>query len=143
VTDQDRQTFLEQFAADRPPCIGFVVLGGVFGESVDFSAARLSGVICVGVGLPPPSVARSNLERYYRARGMDGRAVAFHQPAMVKVLQMAGRLLRDPADRGTLCLVDSRFRDAAYRQFFPSHWDSRTLRAADVAADLASFWHPA
>lgn len=140
MDDAARTGFLDRFDAAAPATVGFVVLGGVFGESVDFARARLSGVICVGVGLPPPSLARRALEQHFTERGLDGRAVAYHQPAMVKVLQMAGRLLRSPADRGVLCLVDARFRDAAYRQFFPEHWRPRVLGAAAVPAELTAFW---
>ncbi|NIR99163.1 MAG: ATP-dependent DNA helicase, partial [Gammaproteobacteria bacterium] len=99
------------------PCTGLVVMGGVFAESVDF-AGRLAGVVCVGVGLPPPEPERAELQSHFASAGEDGNAVAYQQPAMIKVLQMAGRLLRDPGDRGVLCLVDARFKDAAYSRFF-------------------------
>ncbi len=139
--DEDaRAEFLARFAPDAPPQVGFVVLGGVFGESVDFAAARLSGVVCVGVGLPPPSLARRALERRFQGSGLDGRVVAYQQPAMVKVLQMAGRLLRGPDDRGVLCLVDPRFRDPAYAQFFPEHWHPRSVTASAVGPALGNFW---
>jgi Rad3-related DNA helicase len=59
---------------------------------------------------------------------------------MVKVVQMAGRLLRGPDDHGVLCLVDPRFADPDCRQFFPSHWRPVQIRTADVAAALANFW---
>jgi DNA excision repair protein ERCC-2 len=141
MSDDERSNFLAAFHPGAPPRMGFVVLGGVFGESVDFSLARLTGVICVGVGLPPPSLTRRELERHFTERGLDGAAVAYHQPAMVKVLQMAGRLLRSPTDRGALCLVDPRFRDPAYRQFFPDHWQPSVVRADAVAGELAHFWY--
>lgn len=115
-------------------------MGGVFGESVDFSGARLAGVVCVGVGLPPPTLERQAMAGYFDRCGLDGRTLAFHQPAMVKVVQMAGRLLRSPTDRGVLCLIDPRFLEPAYRQFFPGHWRPLPVRAEQVAQVLASFW---
>lgn len=136
-----RADFLAGFADDAAPRVGFVVLGGVFGESVDFSGgARLAGVVCVGVGLPPPSLVRRELQARYDDDGVDGRSVAYHLPAMVKVLQMAGRLLRGPDDRGVLCLVDPRFRDRAFRRFFPDHWHPRVVSSAGVATELEQFW---
>lgn len=140
MTDAERQAFLDAFRPGAPARLGFVVLGGVFAESVDFAEARLAGVVCVGVGLPPPSLARVELERHFSGQGIDGTTVAYTQPAMVKVLQMAGRLLRSPNDRGVLCLVDERFRAPAYRQFFPDHWHPRRVRACGVAAELEAFW---
>ncbi len=140
MTEEERAAFLSAFGGDAPPTVGFVVLGGVFGESVDFSMARLTGVICVGVGLPPPSFTRSELKRHFDGRGLDGAAIAFHQPAMVKVLQMAGRLLRSPQDRGVLVLVDPRFAEPAYARFFPDHWRPAAVGARRVATELTRFW---
>jgi DNA excision repair protein ERCC-2 len=140
MSDSARGDFLGAFGDGAPPTLGFVVLGGAFGESVDFSGARLAGIVCVSVGLPPPSATGLALEKHFTSAGLDGRAVAYHQPAMVKVLQMAGRLLRGPGDRGVLCLVDHRFRAPDYQQFFPAHWQPRVTRAAQVGAALANFW---
>jgi DNA excision repair protein ERCC-2 len=135
-----RASWLAAFAPGRPPCTGFVVLGGVFGESVDFAAGPLAGIVCVGVGVPPPSAARAALADHYDRQGLDGRTVAYRLPAMVKVLQMAGRLLRGPDDRGVLCLVDERFAQAGYRAFYPEHWRPQRVRARAVAGRLATFW---
>ncbi len=142
MTEEERGRFLDEFQQDQMPLLGLVVLGGVFGESVDFAGARLSGIVCVGVGLPPPSLTRTALQAHFDARGLDGAAVAFHQPAMVKVLQMAGRLLRSPEDRGVLCLVDDRFTQPEYGRFFPEHWRPEVIRARDVHARLKAFWEP-
>jgi hypothetical protein len=66
--------------------------------------------------------------------------MAYVQPAMTKVVQMAGRLLRDPADRGVICLIDGRFREPAYQAFFPRHWRPRVIKARDVGPTLENFW---
>lgn len=138
---EEQRTFLSRFQASAPPALGLVVLGGVFGESVDFAAARLSGIVCVGVGLPPPSLARQALQEHFDGQGSDGQAVAYQQPAMVKVLQMAGRLLRGPDHRGVLCLVDPRFRHSAFSRFFPDHWQPNVVGRADVQRELQAFWN--
>lgn len=140
MADAERDAFLAAFRGAAGPRIGLVVLGGVFGESVDFSGCTLAGVVCVGLGLPPPSLSREALAAYFHSQGCDGRTIAYLQPAMVKVVQMAGRLLRGPADRGVLCLVDGRFAGAECQQFFPSHWRPERLCAAQVAGRLANFW---
>lgn len=140
MSEAGRMDFLAGFEPSAAPCLGFVVLGGVFGESVDFSGTRLNGVVCVGVGLPPPSLERQALAEHFSGDGVDGDTVAYHQPAMVKVVQMAGRLLRSPSDRGVLCLVDARFARPEFSQFFPDHWQARPVRAAEAAAELEAFW---
>ncbi|MDH3644707.1 MAG: hypothetical protein OES38_21555, partial [Gammaproteobacteria bacterium] len=147
MSADDRTEFMARFHQANARTVGLVVMGGVFAESVDFSdetssatGSTIAGVICVGVGLPPPALERKQLEAYYSARGDDGHAVAFQQPAMTKILQMAGRLLRDPADRGVLCLIDGRFKDPAFQRFFPVHWKPRVVAASEVAERLDKFW---
>jgi Rad3-related DNA helicase len=117
-----------------------IVLGGVFSESVDFSNASLDGVVVVGVGLPPPELVRRSMQRYFDEKGSDGRGIAFVQPAMSKVLQVAGRLLRSPDDLGVLCLVDARFAQRDYARFFPEHWQAVRVGHLEVAEKVAKFW---
>ena len=142
MDDEARATFLDTFAANGETMVGLIVLGGVFGESVDFSHAPLAGVVCVGVGLPPVSAFRDTLQTHFdeRLESDGGETVAYQQPAMTKVLQMAGRLLRGPDDRGILCLVDDRFTRPAFQRFFPRHWRPEILPARAIAARLAEFW---
>ena len=140
MADQARADFLDAFAAAAPPAYAAVVLGGVFAESVDFFQAGLSGVLVIGAGLPPPTLARAAQERYFNARSGNGAEVAYLQPAMTKVLQVAGRLLRSPQDRGVICLVDPRFKYTEQRRFFPGHWRVQAVRGAEVGEAVAKFW---
>ena len=147
MSDTERAEFLESFRpphieGDNQTVLGVVVLGGIFGESVDFTAAQLNGVICVGVGLPPPGPVREEIARHFAvdSDAAGGKRMAYLQPAMTKVVQMAGRLLRGPADRGVICLIDGRFRDSAYQAFFPRHWRPEVVKTRDVAQSLENFW---
>jgi len=144
-----REAFIAELASPLAACrgrsrVGVVVLGGVFGESVDFGAASLTGVVCVSIGLAPPTLAReAQRARGEAGEGFDGYDLAYRLPAMTRVLQMAGRLLRSPEDRGVLCLVDDRFQDPRLRRYFPAHWQPRTTPAAEVPAAAAAFWNQA
>lgn len=142
MSEAERDAFVRWFQADGRTRAGLIVLGGIFGESVDFSHAKLAGVVCVGVGLPPASTLRTEMSRHFEARlgARGGEMVAYQQPAMTKVLQMAGRLLRGPDDRGVLCLVDDRFLKAEFQRFFPRHWQPEAIRAAGVGARIEKFW---
>ena len=170
MADDERAAFLRAFAAAAPPAFAAVVLGGVFAESVDFAGLpgdqaermrqldaapsgrqgegegqgaagfRLSGVLVVGTGRPPTSLTRASQEAYFDAKSGNGAEVAYLQPAMTKVLQVAGRLLRSPQDRGVLCLIDPRFRHAEQQRFFPAHWRPQPVRGAEVGATVAKFW---
>ena len=88
---QQQAQFLEQFR-EATNAVGLVVLGGSFAESVDFSATRIHGVICVGVGIAPPGLVNQERRDYFQAQQMDGAQITERQPAMVKVVQMAGAL---------------------------------------------------
>ena len=95
----------------------------------------------MGVGLPPAEPVREAIAaRFAEDDAVDGVTVAYQQPAMQKILQMAGRLLRGPADRGVICLIDARFQRAEYQRFFPQHWQPQTLLAADLPIELEKFW---
>ena len=138
MTDDERDAYIRAFVGvgDR---VGLVVLGGVFGESVDFSGAHIAKVVCIGLGLPPPSIEREAESAYFNAEDTSGHDVAYLQPAMTKVIQIAGRILRSPDDRGLLCLVDPRFVRAQVQMFFPNHWHPVECRAGDAVALAHAF----
>ena len=119
-----------------------VVMGGSLSESVDFMGARLDGVIVIGLGLPPPSLFRDSQAAHFEDcyESGAGQLVAYTQPAMTKILQTAGRLIRDVKDRGIICLVDPRFRTPAVRQFFPEHWQVQEVESDKVSIHVRKFW---
>lgn len=138
---------LEQFE-QADSALLFIVLGGSLSESVDFTGIQLSGVAVVGLGLPPPSTERdlqaAHFEGQHDADGhpISGQVIAYTQPALVKILQAAGRLVRSTEDRGIVCLIDQRFRSPWARQFFPQHWHGQTkvIKALELAEEAERFW---
>ena len=132
----------QQFEQDAQTVMG-VVLGGSLSESVEFVNAPLSGIIIVGIGLPPPSLERDLTARYFdRSQGIGwGQMVAYHQPALTKVVQMAGRLLRSERDRGVICLVDERFQQRQVQSFFPVHWQIQNIPSKQLKGALKAFWN--
>ncbi len=135
--DPERARFLAELSGRDSPCIGAVVMGGVFAESVDFDGGALRGVIVVGPGLPPPSTQRDLVAERF---GDDGFTVAYLQPAMAKVVQAAGRAVRGPEDRGVVVLVDPRFTEARCQAFFPGHWRPERVRGGALGDAVAAFW---
>ncbi|MBO1320775.1 helicase C-terminal domain-containing protein [Acanthopleuribacter pedis] len=139
--DEDaRLAFLAAF--ERPRAHGllaFAVMGGVFGEGVDLVGERLIGVIVVGVGLPKICLERDLIRDHF---GLDqGFNVAYRVPGFHKVLQTAGRVIRDSADRGVVCLVDNRFTDPDYLALFPPFWRAfRADNTRQLEQGLADFW---
>ena len=71
--------------------------------------------------------------------GADGDEVAYRQPAMARSAQAVGRVARGSRP-GVALLVDPRFAQAAYRAFFPTRWQPRTLPARAAGAAVREFW---
>ena len=136
-TAEERAAFLANFEPGAAPVIGFVVLGGVFSESIDLPGDRLIGMVVVGVGLPPRSLER---DCESACLGPWGPVAAYRQPAVSKVVQAAGRIIRTESDRGVLCLVDDRYLAADYRDLLPAHWQPQRVRAAQFPDALDGFW---
>jgi DNA excision repair protein ERCC-2 len=120
-----------------------VVLGGVLAESIDFLESSIDGIFVVSLGLPPPSLERDLMaERFKGTRDYEwGQTAAYRQPALNKVLQVCGRLIRSPSHRGMLYLIDPRYASARIQSFFPSHWDPVMCQSSEVSKLTRQFWN--
>ena len=139
LTDRDDFiAWLNEPDADR---VAFVVMGGVFAESVDYDSRAVRAVVAVGVGLPPRSLRRDCIAADSVANDIaeDGFEIAYRQPAMTRVVQAVGRVARGDS-RGVAVLVDSRFGDPAYQAFMPNWWQPRFVRARAAPGEVADFW---
>ena len=120
---REKQEFLGAF--DTPSqglLVGMAVLGGHFGEGVDLVGDKLSGIICVGVGIPKLTPEREILSSYYADKFGDGYAFAYRFPGWEKVLQAVGRVIRTENDTGFALLIDERLAKPEYIMLFPEHW---------------------
>lgn len=116
-----REAYLTRFVPGGRG-IGFAVLGGVFAEGIDLPGTRLVGAFVATLGLPPPSPlqaqVQARLERLFGA----GAGYADLVPAMQKVVQAAGRVIRTPSDEGVVHLMDDRFGRPEVRALLPTWW---------------------
>lgn len=133
-----RADYLERLRqVDGRSRVALAVAGGIFGEGIDLPGAALIGVVVAGVPVPAPDAERQALQARH---GDNGLTAAFHVPAMQRVRQAAGRLLRTPEDSGVLCLVDRRFMLAHYASQLPEAWRAERLGRHQVAARAQAFW---
>ncbi len=116
-----RDAFLERFTPDGAG-IGFAVLGGQFGEGIDLPGRRLIGAFIATLGLPQFNPVNEALRRCIHARFGTGYEYAYLYPGLRRVVQAAGRVIRGPADRGCVHLIDDRFSRAEVRRLLPSWW---------------------
>jgi DNA excision repair protein ERCC-2 len=138
MSDEERQNFLGAFKEGGEVC-GFAVMGGAFSEGVDLKGNRLIGAIVVGVGLPQIGIERDLIRDHFPGAGFE---YAYQYPGLVRVLQTAGRVIRDEKDRGIICLVDGRYRERRYLDLLPPEWVPGVCEnPAEIAANLESFWN--
>ena len=116
-----RAEFLAQFRPQGQG-IGFAVLGGVFAEGVDLPGSLLIGAFIATLGLPPVSVTQDHIQARLDKLFGAGHGYADLVPAMQRVVQAAGRVLRTPEDRGWLWLLDDRYRRAEVVDLLPPWW---------------------
>jgi DNA excision repair protein ERCC-2 len=121
-----RQAFLDRFQAGGQG-IAFAVLGGVFAEGVDLPGTRLIGAFIATLALPPVSPLQDQIKQ--RLDTLFGAEHGFADlvPAMQKVVQAAGRVLRSPEDRGWLWLLDERYRRPEVVRLLPAWWGVREV----------------
>lgn len=138
-----RNSFLEEFSGGSgETLVGFCVLGGAFAEGVDLKGEKLIGTIIIGTGLAKISAELNILSDYFEATRESGRDYAYTYPAMIKVEQAAGRVIRSESDCGVVVLVDDRYAEPATYRLFPKSWrhikytgDPYSLNTA-----LCKFW---
>ena len=113
------------------------VQGGSLSEGVDYIGNLLSCVVVVGLPLAPPSREVDALIAYFDGKFGPGKGeeYGYVNPAMNRVVQAAGRLIRTERDRGVVVLMDERFLQRRYLRTFPPDW---TPRAADDLGDQVS-----
>lgn len=115
-------------------------LSGALYEGVDFRDNSLSTVVVVGLPLAPPSrenlAYREHLEKRLGPR--KGELYSTTYPALIKVLQAAGRAIRSERDRAVIILMDDRYQMPSLRAALPADFAADRLRYATGA--LSAFF---
>ena len=88
----------------------FSVMGGSIAEGIDFPGDELCFAIIVGIPYPPPSSERTAMSAMFDARFGQGKGWVYTSevPALRKMQQAIGRLIRTETDRGMAVILDSR-----------------------------------
>jgi Rad3-related DNA helicase len=136
MSETERSEFLEQFTPGSR-CIGFVVLGGAFGEGIDLPGARLIGAFIATLGLPQINVVNEQIKQRMDAIFGAGYDYTYFYPGLQKVIQAAGRVIRTVQDRGALFLIDDRFDREQVRQLLPGWWKIKRGFEIPVAIEQA------
>jgi len=108
--------------------LALAIAGGALTEGFDTSGLGICAVAVLGPCLPAVDPRRELEREYYDETYGDGFALAYALPGMTRVIQSAGRLLRQDDDRGVIALYGARFLREPYRSLLPDAW----LRGADA-----------
>ena len=114
MSDSESKAFTDTFTTDSR-VTGFAVIGGKFSEGIDLKGFRLRGAVIVSLGLAPRSVRFDDLDQRL-AEGvagsdskplasMDSYDYAYRFPALQRVIQTAGRVIRTENDRGVVVFL--------------------------------------
>lgn len=123
------------------PGVALVIAGGSYAEGLDLPDNLLQGVIIIGTCMPPPSLTRELIKQQYEQAGCNGFDFAFRFPGLNRVIQSAGRVIRNETDRGVVVLVDDRFNRPDNRNPLPAHWQPAVVPTPqDLRAPLLAFW---
>jgi DNA excision repair protein ERCC-2 len=121
MSETDRARFIDRFAVDGDG-LGFAVLGGGFAEGIDLPGTRLIGAFIATLGLPQVNAINEQMMQRMQTRFGAGYEYTYLYPGLQKVAQAAGRVIRSPADRGTVFLIDDRYAHSQVRSVLPKWW---------------------
>ncbi len=133
LNKEEKDLLINKFKNTR----GSILLGvvsGSFGEGVDLPGEELECVIIVGLPLPVPDLITKSLINHYQERFGNGWDYAYTYPAITRVIQSAGRCIRQSSDKGLIILLDERYAWSKYQQCIPSDWRLIINRNTDVIA---------
>ena len=121
----------------------FAVQGGIFSEGINYSGSMLIGTIIVGPGLPKYDLETQLLQSYFDEKHGQGYKYTFVYPAMTKVIQSAGRVIRSEDELGLLVLLGRRFLTPDFSEAMPDYWlkdGLSKLVSNSILEDVNSFW---
>ena len=123
MKDYEKNDFLELFVSEpKVTTIGVLVLGSFFSEGIDLIDDRLIGAIIIGIGLSKTNFESDCIKDNFNKQEQDGYLFAYLYPAMNKILQAVGRVIRSENDKGAYLFIDNRYSSYVYKTFLSNKW---------------------
>lgn len=114
MNSMETENLIESFKNDHLSVM-FGVMGGSLSEGIDYSGNVIKGIIIVGIPLAPPDLELSAKINYLNNRfNGKGNEYSYTIPAIRRVIQAAGRAIRNENDRATIIFMDKRYRWRMY-----------------------------
>lgn len=122
MTGEERISFISQIESGSH--LVLTVSGGIFAEGIDLRSDTLRGAVIVGPSLPGMNFRLKLLSESFSIRNRNGFLHTWAIPGMVRVIQAAGRLIRNGEQRRAIILIGKRFTRYPYVGLLPEHWFS-------------------
>ena len=108
MKQEELMNTVESFKSDSGSVLAGV-MGGRLAEGIDYPDTSLEMAIIVGIPYPAPGVRQEALQHYFdvcfHGKGWE---YAVESPALRKMLQAAGRVIRSENDKGMVIITDGR-----------------------------------
>ena len=108
MKQEELMNTVESFKSDSGSVLAGV-MGGRLAEGIDYPDTSLEMAIIVGIPYPSPGVRQEALQHYFdvcfHGKGWE---YAVESPALRKMLQAAGRVIRSEKDKGMIIITDGR-----------------------------------
>ena len=143
MTKRDRENAVGRLRDGKPACLMMAVQGGGLSEGIDYEGNILSAIAVVGLPLAPPNLEVKALVGHFVSKfgGERGNLYGYTAPALNKVVQSAGRLIRGEKDRGVVVLMDERFSQARYSTLLPPGMQPNMLgNSEELVAEVKHFF---
>ncbi|MFO8109132.1 MAG: ATP-dependent DNA helicase [Thermoplasmata archaeon] len=112
----------------------FSVIGGRISEGMDFPGKELEVAIIVGIPYPKPTARQKGLQHYYDIKFGKGWEYTVKAPAVRKILQSSGRVVRSEKDLGVVLIMDDRA--VHFKEYLPG-----LKPTEDPGQDIREFFH--
>lgn len=139
----EKEEFISNFVPNPiKTTVGFVIIGGSFGEGIDLVDDRLIGVAIVGVGLPQICFEKDEERKYFCEENLNGFEYAYANPGINRVHQAVGRLIRTENDKGVALLIDDRYLTKPYLSIFESNLSNYEVvtNSDEIIKIINEFW---
>jgi len=143
MTKRDRMEAVERLRHGKPSCLMLAVQGGGLSEGIDYEDNILSAIAVVGLPLAPPNLeVRALVGHFVSKFGEErGNLYGYTAPAINKVIQCAGRLIRSEKDRGVVVLMEERFGQTRYASLLPPDMRPKMLGSREeFIGELKTFF---
>ncbi|MEM3372853.1 MAG: ATP-dependent DNA helicase [Candidatus Anstonellales archaeon] len=99
----------------------FCVQGGSLAEGIEFKNNMVKGIIIVGLPLNKMNALTKAKIQYFQQVFNKGLEYAYIIPAINKIIQASGRLIRNESDFGIIVFLEDRISQRQFSKYLPQH----------------------